>query len=154
MKLAVRSRGKQSATVHFESGKWNSTRTAKLSLGLNVTKVLRGWSQRWSVASAFDFSRQSRGDETTLTCGWLEQSPYALITLKIMPKQLSTSMLWCCGNSNKLLLRGWDHCHAPIAWLLSEISEDTMAKLRVKFDLAHFIATENLHSASIRPCVN
>ena len=34
--------------------------------------------------------------------------------------------------------------YAPIARLLSEISEDTMAKLRVKFDLAHFVATEKI----------
>ena len=47
-------------------------------------------------------------------------------------------MLWCCGKSSR------PSAYAPIARLLSVISDDTMAKLRVKFDLAHFVATEKI----------
>ena len=35
-------------------------------------------------------------------------------------------------------------CYAPVARSLSALPEDVKAKLRVKFDIAHFVATEKL----------
>ena len=42
--------------------------------------------------------------------------------------------------------------YAPIARVLHVLPEDVVAKLHVKFDLEHFVATEKL--ANIQPCVS
>ena len=77
---------------------------------------------------------------------WIEGAD-SIRTTNICDHAKSEQHLHTMNLERKCLAQSVDESpasYAPIAWALTVISPEEMERLRVKFDIAHFIAKENI----------
>ena len=134
--LAAQSRGERSATARFESGKRSSTKRAKLLRGLNVKKLLQG-QLKCGICIRFQSAIERRRNYSDKWVVGAESVRTSNIKDHAKTDQHQHAMmLW---KKQQATAKGLGPpAYSPLARFLSEIPEDTMAKLRVKFDLAHY----------------